>query len=73
MRRVRDNDYGEDHVTKVRGADIVKLLLAHGADPNQRLHQEKPTIKNATEVNLEGATPLVVAAEVNTSRPSRPW
>ena len=62
---VRDNDYGEDHGTKVRGADIVKVLLAHGANPNAQLHQEKPTIKTATEVNLEGATPLVIAAEVN--------
>ena len=42
---VRDNDYGEDHGTKVRGADIVKVLLAHGANPNERLHQEKPTIR----------------------------
>jgi ankyrin repeat protein len=62
---VRDNDYGEDHVTKTTGAQIVKLLLAHGANPNARLHQEKPTIKTATEVNLEGATPVLLAAEVN--------
>ena len=33
--------------------------------PNARLHQEKPTIKTATEVNLEGATPVLLAAEVN--------
>jgi len=43
---------------------IVKALLAHGANPNARLRQEKPTIA-ASGITLQGATPLALAAEVN--------
>jgi ankyrin repeat protein len=43
----------------------VKVLLAHGADPNARLHQEKPTVRALDEVEFEGATPIALAAEVN--------
>jgi ankyrin repeat protein len=41
------------------------LLLAHGANPNARLKQEKPSVKTVTEISLQGATPLALAAEVN--------
>jgi uncharacterized protein len=43
----------------------VKVLLAHGADVNARLHQEKPTVRALNELQFEGATPLALAAEVN--------
>jgi ankyrin repeat protein len=43
---------------------IVRALLAHGAKPNVRLVQEKPTIA-ASGVTLQGATPLALAAEIN--------
>jgi len=41
------------------------VLLAHGADVNARLHQEKPTVRALNELQFEGATPLALAAEVN--------
>jgi ankyrin repeat protein len=41
------------------------VLLAHGADVNARLHQEKPTVRALNELQFEGATPIVLAAEVN--------
>jgi Ankyrin repeats (3 copies) len=62
---VRDSDYGEDAAQKVRAVATVKVLLAHGADVNARLHQEKPTVRAPNELQFEGATPLALAAEVN--------
>jgi len=62
---VRDSDYGEDREQKARAVQTVKVLLAHGADANARLHQEKPTVRTLDELELEGATPLALAAEVN--------
>ncbi len=49
------------------GVGLVKLLLAHGANPNARLPQGDPKrpAKTATGVSLEGATPLLLAAEIN--------
>jgi uncharacterized protein len=62
---VRDSDYGEDREQKARAVQTIKVLLAHGADANARLHQEKPTVRTLDELELEGATPLALAAEVN--------
>jgi uncharacterized protein len=62
---VRDSDYGEDRETRARAVATVKVLLAHHADPNARLHQEKPTVRGLTEIEFEGATPIALAAEVN--------
>ena len=62
---VRDSDYGEDGAQRARAVATVKVLLAHGADPNARLHQDKPTVRTPDEIELEGATPLALAAEVN--------
>jgi uncharacterized protein len=62
---VRDSDYGEDAAQRARAVATVKVLLAHGADPNARLHQEKPTVRGLDELQFEGGTPLALAAEVN--------
>ncbi len=62
---VRDSDYGGDRGQRETAVVIVKLLLKHGADPNARLHQEKPTVRATNELEFEGATPVALAAEVN--------
>jgi ankyrin repeat protein len=62
---VRDSEYGEDAAQRARAVATVKVLLAHGADVNARLHQEKPTVRALNELQFEGATPLFLAAEVN--------
>jgi ankyrin repeat protein len=81
---VRDSDYGVDSATKATAVAIVKVLLAHGANPNARLHideekaaaerkynaggvgaRAKRTAMTITEVELNGATPVALAAEVN--------
>ena len=62
---VRDSDYGVDHASRVAAAATVKVLLAHGADPNARLNQKKQTVRALNEVAFQGATPLDLAAEVN--------
>jgi ankyrin repeat protein len=61
---VRDSDYGIDLKSKDAIVKIVRALLAHGANPNVRLKQQRPH-KTVTEVTLQGATPLLLAAEVN--------
>src|SRR5262249_42443158 len=43
---------------------VVVALLAHGAKPDVRLKMKSPTI-TANGVNLNGATPLALAAEIN--------
>jgi ankyrin repeat protein len=51
---------------KRKGAvGIVSALLAHGANPNVRLHQEKPTAVTVNGIVLQGATPLALAADIN--------
>jgi uncharacterized protein len=62
---VRDSDYGGDRAQRETALPIVKLLLKHGADPNARLHQEKPTVRATNELEFEGATPVALAAEVS--------
>jgi len=62
---VRDSDYGAEREQRARAVATVKVLLAHGADPNARLHQEKPTVRALNELEFEGATPIALAAEVN--------
>jgi uncharacterized protein len=62
---VRDSDYGEEREQRARAVATVKVLLAHGADPNAQIHQEKPTVRALDEVEFEGATPIALAAEVN--------
>jgi uncharacterized protein len=57
-------DRGVDPVLRASAAAIVSALLAHGADPNIRLRQQKPTL-TANYLSLAGATPLALAAEVN--------
>jgi ankyrin repeat protein len=44
---------------------IVTALLAHGAKPNVRLKQPKPTAITPNGVVLQGATALALAAEIN--------
>ena len=60
---VRDSHYGLDLQNKDRIVTIVKSLLKHGADPNFRLKQPKAMTVN--EVSLDGATPVLLASEVN--------
>jgi ankyrin repeat protein len=61
---VRDSDYGIDLTGKDKIVRIVKALLAHGANPNLRLKLTR-NVGTVNEVSLQGATPLVLAAEVN--------
>jgi ankyrin repeat protein len=61
---VRDSDYGIDLRSKDKIVRIIKSLLAHGAKPDVRLKQAKPAL-TITEISLQGATPLLLAAEVN--------
>jgi ankyrin repeat protein len=60
---VRDSHYGIDLASKDKVLAIVKSLLAHGANPNIRLKQ--PKALTANDVSLDGATPILLAAEVN--------
>jgi len=62
---VRDSDYGEDRAQREAALATVKVLLKHGADPNARIHQEKPTVRSTNELEYEGATPIALAAEVS--------
>lgn len=63
---VRDSDYGTDHASRMSAAATVKVLLAHGADPNARIDQKgRQSVRAVNEVAFQGATPLALAAEVN--------
>jgi ankyrin repeat protein len=63
---VRDSHYGIDLVNKDKIVTIVKSLLAHGANANFRLKPPSfgPVI-TTNDVSLNGATPILLAAEVN--------
>ena len=91
---VRDSDRGVDPESKAAGVKTVKVLLAHGANPNAQMRPEKkekpaaPQLAAVTPADgkapvgnrvgdrdggavttngviLQGATALVLAAEVN--------
>jgi uncharacterized protein len=62
---VRDSDYGLDLAGKDEVVKIVKALLKHGANPNHQLKLARRNVGTINEVSLQGATPLVLAAEVN--------
>jgi ankyrin repeat protein len=62
---VRDSDYGSERSTRAAAAAVVKVLLAHGANPNARIKQDKPSARTLDEIELQGATPVALAAEVN--------
>jgi ankyrin repeat protein len=62
---VRDSEYGEDRAQRAAAVATVKVLLAHGADPNARLNQKKQTVRTLNEIAFQGATPVALAAEVN--------
>ncbi len=44
---------------------VVKSLLKHGANPNARLNHPKGKLLTPTELNLQGATPLLLAADID--------
>jgi ankyrin repeat protein len=67
---VRDSDYGLDLKGKDSVVKIVKSLLAHGANPNIRLKQQRPAL-TTNEISLQGATPILLAAEVNNTEAVR--
>jgi ankyrin repeat protein len=46
-------------------ATIITALLAHGAKPNVRLKQPKPTAMSPNGIVFQGATALAFAADVN--------
>ena len=62
---VRDSEYGVDNANRADAAKTVKVLLAHGADPNARIDQKRQTVRALNELSFQGATPLLLAAEVN--------
>jgi ankyrin repeat protein len=54
------------HAVRDKNAvSVVRTLLAHRANPDIRLHQAKPTAVYESGVFLEGATPVLIAAEIN--------
>lgn len=55
--------------------EIIRLLLAHGADPNARLERVPPRVGSSKEshwgINREGATPFFLAAHAGDPRAMR--
>ncbi len=45
-----------------KGVEVVKVLLQHGADPNARLNHLKGKLIVRTGINMQGATPFLLAA-----------
>src|SRR5262249_43088270 len=69
---VRDSHYGIDLANKDKIVTIVKSLLAHGANPNIRLKAPSfGPVVTTNDVSLEGATPLLLASEVNNTEAVR--
>ena len=46
------------------GLGVVKSLLKHGANPNAQLNHPRGRLLTSTEINLQGATPLMLAADI---------
>jgi ankyrin repeat protein len=49
----------------INAVGVVKTLLKFGANPNARLNHPKGKLLTSTEINLQGATPLLLAADIN--------
>lgn len=47
-----------------RAVGAMKNLLQHGADPNVRLNHPRGRYMTDTELNMQGATPLLLASEM---------
>lgn len=52
-------------VRNKKAVGVVNSLLKHGANPNVRLNHPKGRLMTSTELNLQGATPLLLAADIN--------
>jgi len=65
-------DRGVDPILRASAPAIVSALLAHGADPNIPLRQQKPTL-TANYLSLAGATSLALAPKSIILTPSGRW
>jgi len=70
---MRDSDYGEDHSQRAAAAATAKVLLAHGANPNARLHQDTRTVRRLTKSNLKAPPRLPSPPKSTASMQSRCW
>jgi len=68
---VRDSDHGIDFKGRENIVRVVNALLKAGANPNFRLKQEGKPSQTITEVDLNGASALGLAAEVNNTEAIR--
>jgi ankyrin repeat protein len=63
---IKENLPGDGYLGGLLGdtkIDIVRMLLAHGADPNARLTRRPPRVGfGGSRMNIIGATPFVLAA-----------
>jgi len=50
-------------VNNINALGVVKSLLQHGVNPNTRLNHPRGRLLTPTELNLHGATPLLLAAD----------
>jgi ankyrin repeat protein len=51
-----------DPTNKVKGIDVVNLLLEHGADPNMQLFFKPANVRGGSTTFTRGTTPLIRAA-----------